>query len=48
MLSDLSKRDVLRAARKAMKRHGATLEEIIVIMRDSADYLESLKDGPDG
>ena len=47
MLSNESKRVVKRAARKAMKRNGATLEDVIRIMRESADYLESLKDKPD-
>lgn len=44
MLSNDSKRVVIRAARKAMKRNGATLEDVIRIMRESVDYLESLKE----
>ena len=44
MLSNDSKRVAIRAARKAMKRNGATLEDVIRIMRESVDYLESPKE----
>ena len=47
MLSDEDKRIVRKSAIKSMKRYGASLDEIIQIMRESADYLESLKEKPD-
>ena len=47
MLTDEDKQIVLKSAIKSMKRYGASLDEIIQIMRESADYLESLKEKPD-
>jgi len=47
MLSDEDKLIVRKSAIKSMKRYGASLDEIIQIMRESADYLESLKEKPD-